>query len=154
MLGKLSGSVTGHSSGLKRSSFGTVHGSGISEMAQGMSGPNGQRSSQFSEAFFQVRCFLLMAKERRKEIVVFPKIGVPQNGWFMMENPIKMDDLGIPLSLETPKSWCFLTIKRLWCISFWCYLVRRSILPGQLKGLREFVNLLGYQPTYIHTYSP
>ena len=25
---------------------------------------------------------------------VFPKIGVPQNGWFKMENPIKMDDLG------------------------------------------------------------
>ena len=24
----------------------------------------------------------------------FPKIGVPQNGWFTMENPIKMDDLG------------------------------------------------------------
>ena len=69
--GKTQLSATGHSSGLKRSSFGTVHGSGISEMAQGMSGPNGQRSSQFSEAFFKVRCFLLMAKERRKEIVVF-----------------------------------------------------------------------------------
>ena len=28
-----------------------------------------------------------------RSIWVFPKIGVPQNGWFMMENHIKMDDL-------------------------------------------------------------
>ena len=29
-----------------------------------------------------------------KDIWVFPKIGVPQNRWFIIENPIKMDDLG------------------------------------------------------------
>ena len=32
----------------------------------------------------------------------FPKIVVPQNGWFTEENPIKMEDLGVPPFKETP----------------------------------------------------
>ena len=33
----------------------------------------------------------------------FPKIVVPQNGWFIIKIPIKRDDLGgPPLFLETP----------------------------------------------------
>ena len=38
-------------------------------------------------------------------IWVFPTIGVLQNGWFRMENPIQMDDLRVPPMKETPISF-------------------------------------------------
>ena len=30
-------------------------------------------------------------------------MGIPQNRWCIVENPIKMDDLGVPLFQETAK---------------------------------------------------
>ena len=47
-------------------------------------------------------------------IWMFPKIVVPQNGWFILEVPIKMDDLGVPLFSETP-IWSIIA-RRLWRI--------------------------------------
>ena len=37
----------------------------------------------------------------RKWMWWFPKIWVPQNGWFLVDIPIKMDDLGVPLFQDT-----------------------------------------------------
>ena len=47
---------------------------------------------------------------------MFPKTGVPQNGWFKMENPIKMDDLRVPLFSETSICYLQLCTKMVGCL--------------------------------------
>ncbi len=41
-------------------------------------------------------------KSLKSTIWVFPKIGVPQNGWFIMEHPIKIHDLRYPYFWKHP----------------------------------------------------
>ena len=51
------------------------------------------RLDEMGRASTEVGCFFFHQFDV-SVIWVFPKIVVPQNGWFTMETPIKMDDLG------------------------------------------------------------
>ena len=58
------------------------------------------------DIFSVTRCEHLDVQPDQISAWMFPKIGGKPQKWMVkiMENPIEMDDLGVPLFLETPTS--------------------------------------------------
>ena len=62
----------------------------------------------------------------------FQKLGAPQNGWYIMENPIKIYDLGVPLFSKT-------TIYNMFCMEMKVYIVSCINNFDDHPGTREVV---------------
>ena len=85
-------------------------------------------------------------QKEKGSIWVLPKIVVPQNGWFMMETPIKMDDLGVPLFRKHPYAYNIHSIKSkavFWAehVFPWRQKIQNRRHPGVLGLIERNVDL-------------
>ena len=93
--------------------------------------------------------FIYSTLESHFYIWVFPKIGVPQNGWFLLKKLIKMDDLGYHCFRKHPYST--FALRPVICPRV---IFRSSVLNRDEWIIRQFWSLYWWFPMVLERNQP